>query len=139
MPANDPFEREMLEMIADVLALEPGEVTSEMTWFHDLDAESIDLLDLSFRCGKEFGVEVQLQKMMDQQALETDEAGVLTSRGLAALREQFPYIDLTTFSKDPRLSRITEILNVRMIIEFVRQCVDSAQAVPDSAKPSPTA
>ncbi len=123
MSVNDPFDREMLEMITDVLALDAGEVTPDKTWFHDLDAESIDLLELSFRSSKQFGVNVPLQKMMDQKLLETDEQGVLTPRGLDALRTQFPYLDLTEFSRDPRLTRIGEILTVRAIIEFVRKCV----------------
>jgi len=123
MPANDPFEREMLEMITEVLVLDEGEVTPDKTWFHDLDAESIDLLDLSFRCSKHYGVDVPLQEMMDQKLLEADEQGVLTPRGLDALRTQFPYLDLTEFSKDPRLTRISEILTIRAIIEFVRKCV----------------
>jgi len=139
MPASDPFEREMLEMIADVLAREPGEVQPEMTWKETLDGESIELLELSFRCEKRFSVRVPFQQMLDQKSLQTDDQGVLTPQALAMLKSRYPFLDLTEFSRDPRIGRITEILTVRTIIEFVRQCVDSAQAMPDSAKPSTTA
>ena len=136
MSAHDPFEREMIDIIADVLVVDPSEITPDKTWFFDLDAESIDLLDLSFRSAKHFGADVQLQKMMNQESLQTDEQGVLTQRGLEALRTQFPHLDLSEFSKDPRLTRITEILTVRAIIEFVRQCVEAARTAPAASKPS---
>lgn len=136
MPADDPFDREMLEMIADVLALEPSEVQPDMTWKETLDGESIELLELSFRCEKQYGVRVQFQQMLDQKSLQTDEKGVLTPEALTLLKSRYPFLDLTEFSKDPRIGRITEILTVRTIIEFVRQCVSSAQALPGAVKPS---
>lgn len=136
MSANDPFEGEMLEMIADVLALEPGEVQPDMTWKETLDGESIELLELSFRCEKRFGVRVQFQQMLDQKTLQTDDKGVLTPEALMLLKSRYPFLDLTEFSKDPRIGRITEILTVRTIIEFVRQCVSNAQTLPGAAKPS---
>lgn len=138
MAVDDPFDREMIEMIADVLALEIDEVRPEMTWSEALDGESIELLELSFRCEKRYGVRVPFQQMLDQKSLEIDEQGVLQPSALAVLKAKYPFLDLTEFSKDPRIGRITEILTVQTIIEFVRQCVSSGQTVPNAARPATT-
>jgi len=138
MTTQDPFEREMLEIIADVLALEMDEIQPEMTWNEALDGESIELLELQFRCEKRFGVRVQFQQMIDQKSLEIDEGGILKPSALATLKSKYPFLDLTEFSNDPRLSRITEILTVRTIVEFVRQCVTAAQPHPGATTPAVT-
>ena len=138
MSVHDPFEREMTEMIADVLALEIDEVRPEMTWQEALDGESIELLELAFQCEKRYGVRVQFQQMLDQKSLEIDEQGILQPAALASLKAKYPFLDLTEFSKDPRISRMTEILTVRTIIEFVRQCVESARTAPAAGNPSVT-
>ena len=58
MPA-DPDVLEKVRLIcAEVLGVEPVDVTAETSFSADLGGESLDLLDLGFRCERAFGVRV---------------------------------------------------------------------------------
>ena len=113
-------------LIADVLQLEFEEVTAPALFFDDLGGESIDLLELSFRFDKEFGVRVRFNDLTAD-VIELDEQGRLTAVSLAVLKTRFPFLKLDDFETRP-LQRKTDILTVEAIAGFVQIALDAREA-----------
>jgi acyl carrier protein len=80
------------QIVADALGCELDEVKPKASLIADLDAESIDFLDLVFRLEKGFGVKIPRGKIVEDARGPLPEAefetkGVVTEAGLARLRE----------------------------------------------------
>ena len=80
------------QIVSDALGCELDEVTPKASLIQDLDAESIDFLDLVFRLEKGFGVKIPRGKIVEDARGPLPEAefetkGVVTEAGLARLRE----------------------------------------------------
>ena len=80
------------QIVADALGCELDEVTPKASLIADLDAESIDFLDLVFRLEKGFGVKIPRGKIVEDARgplpeAEFEKKGVVTEAGLARLRE----------------------------------------------------
>ena len=80
------------QIVADALGCELDEVKPQASLIEDLDAESIDFLDLVFRLEKGFGVKIPRGKIVEDARGPLPEAefetkGVVTEAGLARLRE----------------------------------------------------
>jgi len=80
------------QIVADALGCELDEVKPKASLIEDLDAESIDFLDLVFRLEKGFGVKIPRGKIVEDARGPLPEAefetkGVVTEAGLARLRE----------------------------------------------------
>ena len=45
--------------------------------------------------------------------------GKFTDSGLAMLRERMPHIDFTTFSSDPQVSKVADLITVQSLVNFV--------------------
>ena len=80
------------QTIADALGCELDEVKPSSSLIEDLDAESIDFLDLVFRLEKGFGVKIPRGKIVEDARgplpeSEFETKGVVTEAGLARLRE----------------------------------------------------
>ena len=77
---------------SDALGCELEDVKPKASLIEDLDAESIDFLDLVFRLEKGFGVKIPRGKIVEDARGPLPEAefetkGVVTEAGLARLRE----------------------------------------------------
>ena len=60
--ANDNFER-IRNCIVRVLSVEEDKVTSEASFSDDLDADSLDLVELVMEIEEEFGVSVEEEEL----------------------------------------------------------------------------
>ena len=127
---------ELKPILAETLAVEPGEVTPAARIFEDLGAESIDALDLAFRCERWFGVKIPLQQMAAPGDLATDEAGRLTPEALALFKQRFPFLDYSTFEADPLRNRMTELLTVTALARLVAAALEEGES--DEASRSAT-
>jgi acyl carrier protein len=105
-------------MIVDVLLVEPEEVVPQARFFQDLGGESIDALELAFKCHKELGVNPEFQKLSAAD-YALDEQGRLTEASIARLKAAYPFLDLSTFVADPMANRITELFTVDAIVHMV--------------------
>lgn len=120
------------QMVADILAIEPEEVRPASRFFEDLGGESIDVLDLSFRCEKAYGIRAEFQKI--GAGIASDESGRLTQESLEMLRKNCGFLDVAAIEADPRADRVTELLTVEAIARYVydalqaKETGDSSQA-----------
>lgn len=111
------------EMLVDVLAVEPDELTPDARFFEDLGGESIDVLELGFMAEKRFGRPVDFQRMVAADALELDPDRRLTAASIEKLGAAMPSIDLDALRQDPRVDSLRDLLTVENLFLFLRQTV----------------
>jgi acyl carrier protein len=110
------------EALVDALGVEDDEVVPEATLQGDLDAESIDFLDIVFRLEKAFDIKIERGELFPEDILtSTDyvEDGRVNAAGIAKLKERMPFADLTKFEKDPVVQKLGQQLTVQDMCNFV--------------------
>ena len=112
--------------VATALGLDDNEVELDHVLSRDLEAESIDYLDITFQLEKAFGItigkdELFPQKIFQDEALVKD--GIVTEQGLAYLQEKLPYVELDSFRKDPKVTNVPELFTVNLLVNFVKSKV----------------
>ena len=112
------------QIIVDVLFIEEDQVELNKRLIADLGAESIDFLDLVFQLEKEFDIKIprgQLEKSargsLSEQEFEQD--GVVTERGMQALREYFTEIPADEFPQALKVSEIASLFTVETFCKVV--------------------
>jgi acyl carrier protein len=111
------------QALVQALGVSRSDITPETSLVGDLEAESIDFLDVVFRLEKEFGFEIARgelfpQELLRDQALVT--SGRLTADGVAALRQRFEFTDLSSLQPGANVDDLmNDLLTVRLIIDFV--------------------
>lgn len=124
------------DIIADVLVLENNEVTLDSRLIADLGAESIDFLDLVFQLEKEFNIKIprgQLEKNArgDLSEAEFEKGGVLTAKGLDALKKYLSEIPAAHFKDNMKVNEIPMLFTVETFCKLVVAAVD-AQSLKES-------
>lgn len=110
------------EALVDALGVEDEEVTPEATLQGDLDAESIDFLDIVFRLEKAFDIKIERGELFPEDILtSTDyvEDGRVNAAGIAKLKERMPFADLSKFERDPVVQKLGQQLTVQDMCNFV--------------------
>jgi acyl carrier protein len=127
MKSMEEIRNELIPIIAEVLAIEPEEVTSTARFFEDLGGESIDILELSFQAGRHFGVKVPIQELAASEEWVTDEQGRLTDAALTSMKERYPFLDYSGFEDDPSRSRMTRLITVDAIAGLIRAALEERE------------
>ncbi|MDF1678099.1 MAG: acyl carrier protein [Legionellaceae bacterium] len=112
------------EIIADVLVIEEDEVSLNARLIADLGAESIDFLDLVFQLEKEFSVKIprgQLEKNArgDLSDAEFEQGGVLTEKGVQALKAYLSEVPAEHFTPDMKVNEIPMLFTVETFCKLV--------------------
>ncbi len=120
-------DNEILDKVRDCVATALGrdreEVTLEKVLSRDLEAESIDYLDITFQLEKSFGITIQKDELFPQKIFQDEslvKGGVVTEKGLAFLSEKLPYADLSSFRKDPKVTRVPDLFTVQLLVNYVK-------------------
>ncbi len=128
MISESDLNSAVTEAIVETLLVEPKEVVPSARLFDDLGAESIDVLDLSFRLEKRLGIKVQLDKALSPAELKTDQMGQLTPESLAAVRARFPTLAVDGNQPVVGVGGLKELLTVEAITEYLRARLREAPA-----------
>lgn len=122
MATKEEIFEKVQEALVDALGVEEDEVTPEATLQGDLDAESIDFLDIVFRLEKAFNIKIERGELFPEDIL-TDTAyvadGKVNADGIAKLKERMPFADLTAFESDPQVQKLGKQLTVQDMCGFV--------------------
>ena len=121
MSRDDVFAK-VRDVLVEALGVDEDEVTEEATLQGDLDAESIDFLDIVFRLEKSFTIKIPRGELFPDEILNNPdyvENGVLTPAGLTKLKEAMPHADFSEFQNDPDISKMPDLFTVRTIINYV--------------------
>lgn len=114
------------ECLVGALGVEPEEIRPESSLVRDLGAESIDFIDIIFRLEKTFDLKIPSGELFPANLLNEEgwvREGQVTPEGLKVLREKIPYLDLSEFEKDPKVSNLAEQFKVQMMVNYIREKV----------------
>lgn len=122
MPSQDEIFAKVQEALVDALGVDEDEVRPEATLQGDLDAESIDFLDIVFRLEKAFGIKIERGELFPEDILTNTEYvadGKVNATGIAKLRERMPFADLSRFEANPLVQNLGKQLTVADMCGFV--------------------
>ena len=120
---------EVKAILTDSLSVDDDQVTPQSRLQADLNAESIDFLDIVFRLERKFALKIDRNELFPESIFQGDpnfvRDGKVTETGLAELREKMPYADLSTFSQNPQFDRIGDLFTVDLISRYVKSKMDA--------------
>jgi acyl carrier protein len=122
MPSQEEIFEKVREALVDALGVEDDEVTQEATLQGDLDAESIDFLDIVFRLEKSFDIKIERGELFPEDILTDTEyvqEGKVNEAGIGKLKERMPFADLSNFEADPIVQNLGQQLTVKDMCKFV--------------------
>ena len=106
---------EIRPLLADVLAIDPEEVTEDARFFIELGGESIDWIDFVFVVKKTF--DLPLDEF--NKRIRTTETGDLSPESLRFVQSFLPTFDPTGLTSSNLKPRIDELLNVAAILRLI--------------------
>ena len=121
IPSQEEIFDKVRASLVDALGVDEDEVTPAATLRGDLDAESIDFLDIVFRLEKAFDIQIERGELVPTDVLENADyakEGKLTPSGIAALKERMPFADLSKLESDPNIQNLGD-LSVQDMVNFV--------------------
>ncbi len=116
MIQEDTVYKDVEEILIDTLGVDADEITPSAKFFDDLDGESIDVLDLSFRCEKHFGTTIRFQDLLDTNQVLSNTS---TETALKPMQEQFPFLDLSQLDSG-EAKNASSLFTVDVIVSFVK-------------------
>ena len=127
--SRDQIFEKLREILEEALGVDEEEVTIEASLTGDLEAESIDFLDIVFRLEKAFSTpeqpfKIEQGELFPDNLLENADwvaDGKFTDAGMAMLRERMPHVDFSAFENDRDVNKVAELITVKSIIEFVER------------------
>ncbi len=122
MPTEDEIFDKVREALVDALGVDDDEVVAGATLQGDLDAESIDFLDIVFRLEKSFDIKIERGELFPEDILTDTEFvqdGKVNEAGIVKLRERMPFADLSTFEPAPVVQNLGQQLTVKDMCNFV--------------------
>ena len=135
MSRDEIFEN-VKEVLEEALGADEEEITLEASLTADLEAESIDFLDIVFRLEKTFSTEekpfkVAQGELFPENLMENPEwvvDGKFTDAGMAMLKERMPHVDFSQFENDRDVNKVAELITVKSIVQFVERKLAAPQA-----------
>jgi acyl carrier protein len=125
MPTKDEIFEKVRTTLVDALNVDEDEVKLTSRLRADLNAESIDFLDIVFRLEKQFNVKIPREELFPESIFQGDAdfvaGGKVTEKGLNELAAQMPFADLTEFRKDPRLDKMEDLFTVDLIVNYLNK------------------
>ena len=116
-------------VLMEALVVDAEEVTPQASLTADLQAESIDFLDIVFRLEKEFSTpdkpfKIEQGELFPDNLLENPDwvhDGKFTDEGMTMLKERMPHVDFSDFEQDRDLEKVGATITVSAMVEFVER------------------
>jgi acyl carrier protein len=119
---KDEVFTKVKEVLVSTLAVDDNEVTPAAKLSTDLNAESIDYLDITFQLEKTFGIKIPKGELFPENLFTDPEYvqnGKMTAKGIAELKVRMPFADLSVFEADPDINKFRDIFTVDTLVKFV--------------------
>jgi acyl carrier protein len=126
----------LAETMAEALGCDEEEITLTASLIDDLDAESIDFLDILFRLEKTFKVKIPRGKILEDSRgplseSEFEQNGVVTSAGLAQLKAYLSEVPAERFKTPLNVADIPRLFTpetfLKLVIKAQREQAGAAQ------------
>ncbi|MHC4989823.1 MAG: acyl carrier protein [Planctomycetota bacterium] len=128
MSHEEIFEK-VRDILEEALGADAEDITPEASLTRDLEAESIDFLDIVFRLEKAFSTddkpfkisqgELFPENLMENPAWVSD--GKFTDDGMKMLRERMPHVDFDQFEDDRDVNKVAELMTVNSVVTFIQR------------------
>jgi acyl carrier protein len=126
---KDEILEKTREVLVEALVLDPEEITPTSSLTADLQAESIDFLDIVFRLEKTFSTEdkpfkIEPGELFPDNLLENPEwvqEGKLTDAGMDMLKERMPHVDFSEFDQDRNVDKVAANITVDSLVIFIER------------------
>ncbi len=129
MVKSEIYEK-VVNSLVQALGVSRSEITPETSLVTDLEAESIDFLDIMFRLENDFGIEISRGELFPQEMLRDSQfvaGGKLTEAGASELRKRFAFTDLSDLQAGADIqTQMSEMLTVQLITDYVASKVQTA-------------
>jgi acyl carrier protein len=119
--------------IADALGCDVEDVKPDSSLIDDLDAESIDFLDMVFRLERAFKIKIPRGKIVenargDLPESEFEQNGIVTEKGLAQLREYLSEVPAERFRTPMKVADIPRLFTPTTFCKLVVRAQKEAGA-----------
>jgi acyl carrier protein len=124
MKTDEEIFEELKPLLVEVLGVAPERIRRESALVADLGAESIDLLDLSFRIEERFQVTIEANEI-EREAKQRmpggiyEQDGFLTEEALAEIRRAAPDLDPGKLVKGLRKVDLPALLTVGFFVRLI--------------------
>jgi acyl carrier protein len=121
-PSREEIFEKVRQALVDALSVEEDEVTEEATLTGDLQAESIDVLDIVFRLEKAFNIKISQEELTPRDVLSNPDYVInrkLNPAGIAALKTRVKHADWSKFEQDPDIDKILSVFTVGTLVNFI--------------------
>ena len=123
MTLDEIFPRVKTQLV-DALGADEDDVKMTSRLQADLNAESIDFLDIVFRLEREFGLKIDRNELFPESIFQGHpdfiQNGMLTAAGLNELRTKMPYADIAKFEQNPKFENIGDLFTVELITKYIQ-------------------
>jgi acyl carrier protein len=113
----------VVTVLAETLVVDADVITPSTTLQADLGAESIDLMEISFRLEREFGISVPHRELFFESVFQSDpefvREGMVTDNGMGELHARMPYVDLSSLDRERRSSAVRDLFTVDLLARYV--------------------
>ncbi len=121
LPREEVFAK-VRQALVDALSVEEDEVTEDATLTGDLQAESIDILDIVFRLEKAFSIKISQEELTPRDVLSNPDYvnnRKLNAAGIAVLKQRVKHADWSKFEQDPDIDKILAVFTVGTLVNFI--------------------
>jgi acyl carrier protein len=123
MPTQEEIFTKVSNTLVEALNVDAEDIQPGSTLQGDLGAESIDFLDIVFRLEREFGIKIPRGELFPESIFQGDPEfvsnGKVTPKGMEELRSKMPFADLSSFEKDPSVSKLSDLFTVDLITRYI--------------------
>ena len=125
MTEKQVFEK-LRPLIREVTGLRKDQIEMDSLLMHDLGAESIDLLDLSFLIEETFGVTLEGNEFEREAAQRIpggvfEKDGYLTAEALEELRKALPEVPDKYLQPGLKKIELPSVLNVAVLVHLIQR------------------
>ena len=120
---KDEVFKKVSHTLVEALNVDDAEVTRTARLKGDLNAESIDFLDIVFRLERQFNIKIPREELFPESIFAGDPKfvtdGKVNAAGLAELETRMPYANITEFRKDARMDKIEDLFTVDLLVQYL--------------------
>lgn len=121
------------DTIADALGVDVEDVKPDVSLIEDLDAESIDFLDMVFRLERAFKVKIPRGKIVENargtlSEAEFEQKGIVTDTGMAQLKAYLSEVPASRFKSPMKVADIPRLFTPETFCKLVVQAQREAGA-----------
>jgi len=127
--SRDQIFESVRGVLEEALGADADDITPEATLTGDLEAESIDFLDIVFRLEKKFSTPAKPFKigqgeLFPENLLENPawvSGGKFTDAGMTMLKQRMPHVEFSEFESDRDVNKVGELITVKSLVDFVQR------------------